>query len=69
MACGDKDGGFENLKESAKELGELGFDVTWVEGEGYQHEWRFWNREIEAFMDWIPRDDAWYLGKGKHRSV
>ena len=69
MACGDKDGGFENLKETAKELGKLGFDITWVEGPGYQHEWRFWNREIEAFMDWIPREDAWYLGKGNKRSV
>ena len=69
MACGDEDGGFENLKASSAEFKKMGFDVTWVEGAGYKHEWRFWNREIEAFMDWIPRDDAWYLGKGVHRSV
>ena len=69
MACGDKDFGYENLKESAAALKELGFQVDWAEGPGYGHEWRFWDREIEAFMDWIPRDDAWYLGKGQHRSV
>ena len=70
MTCGDLDGGFENLKETAKVLKEeLGYDVTWVEGPGYKHEWRFWHREIEAFMDWIPRDDPWYSGKGPCRSV
>ena len=70
MACGDKDKGiFENLKETAVELVKLGFDITWIEGEGYRHEWRSWNREIEAFMGWIPGDDPWYSGKGIRREI
>ena len=70
LACGDADEAiFGNLKETSGELIRLGFDVTWAEGKGYRHEWRFWNREIEAFMDWIPREDPWYLGKGVRKSI
>ena len=69
MACGDLDDGFGNLKETCAAMKDMGFDITWVEGKDYRHEWRFWNREIEAFMDWMPRNDAWYLGKGNRRNV
>ena len=34
--------------------------MKWVVGEGYGHEWRFWNREVEAFLKWIPRTDKYY---------
>ena len=53
--------------EVKKHLEKLGFDVTWVVGEGYTHEWRFWNREVEAFLDWIPRTDAYYNGGEKRK--
>ena len=26
---------------------------------GYRHEWALWDRELEQFLDWIPRTDAW----------
>jgi hypothetical protein len=49
---------------TADELKELGADVTWDEIEGYGHEWRFWDIEVEKFLDWLPREDA-YAKKGK----
>jgi len=38
--------------------------VTWDEVEGYAHEWRFWNLEVERFLDWLPREDT-YAKKGR----
>ena len=67
IACGDQDGLFEGNAEFRDYLRGKGFDVTWVVGEGYGHEWRFWNREVEAFLDWVPRTDAWYNGGEKRK--
>lgn len=68
IACGDKDFLFESNVEFKDYLVELGYDVTWVVGENYIHEWRFWNREVEAFMDWIPRTDKYY-NNGEKRKI
>ena len=63
-ACGTADFLFASCKAFADELKELGADVTWDEIEGYGHEWRFWNIEVEKFLEWLPRTDA-YAAKGK----
>ena len=68
ISCGDQDSLFEPNIAYKDYLIKLGFDVTWVVGEGYVHEWRFWNREVEAFLDWIPRTDPYYNG-GKKRKI
>ena len=34
-------------------------DVTWDEHPDYGHEWRFWDMEVEKFMDWLPRTDGY----------
>ena len=59
MACGKNDFLYENNVKTRDALRELGLDVTWDELEGYAHEWRFWDIEIEKFLDWIPRTDYW----------
>ena len=58
MACGTKDGLYSSGKAFFQALLETGFQATWDEGE-LDHEWRFWNLEIERFMDWLPRTDPW----------
>jgi len=65
MACGGKDVFLigENRRFRDK-LISLGADVTWHELPEYRHEWRFWNIEIERFLDWIPRTD-YYASLGK----
>ena len=63
-ACGMDDFLFADNQAFAAELGELGADVTWKEVPGFGHEWRFWDQQVEQFLDWIPRDDA-YAKMGK----
>ncbi|MBQ9048420.1 MAG: alpha/beta hydrolase fold domain-containing protein [Solobacterium sp.] len=66
MACGTADFLYENDKEFCKKLVEAGADVTWDEIEGYGHEWRFWDIQIEKFLKWIPRTDA-YADEGPRK--
>ncbi len=66
-SCGDKDFLYKDDKAFADKLKELGADVTWDELEGYGHEWRFWDIQVEKFLDWIPRTD--YYGKLGRRPV
>ena len=66
MACGGQDFLFEDNKEFRDLLISLGADVTWDEIEQYGHEWRFWDIEVERFLDWIPRTDS-YAAKGKRK--
>ena len=67
IACGDQDGLYAGNREFRDHLLAQGFAVKWVVGEGYGHEWRFWNREVEGFLEWIPRTDAWYNGGEKRK--
>ncbi|WP_322169135.1 alpha/beta hydrolase [Acutalibacter caecimuris] len=61
IACGDKDGLYPAALELQEKMKELGADVTWVPCPGFVHEWRLWDQQIEAFLDWIPRTD-FYAG-------
>ena len=63
-ACGMDDFLFEANQAYAAELAELGAEVTWKEVPGFGHEWRFWDQQVEQFLDWIPRDDV-YAQMGK----
>ena len=63
-ACGMDDFLFEVNPAFVAELAELGADVTWKEVPGFGHEWRFWDQQVEQFLDWIPRDDV-YAKMGK----
>lgn len=66
MACGQDDFLYEADKSFMTKLRELGADVTWEELPGYTHEWRFWDLEVEKFLDWIPRTDS-YAKAGKRK--
>jgi putative tributyrin esterase len=59
MACGEEDsicGAMEKFRDALIDLGE---DVTWESLPKYKHEWRFWDLQVEKFMDWIPRTDPY----------
>lgn len=66
-SCGTKDPLYQADKDFIAFLKDLGADVTWDEMEGYGHEWRFWDAQVERYLDWIERDDT-YAKLGK-RSV
>jgi len=59
MACGDGDFLYQSNLKFRDYLRSVGADLTWEELPGYGHEWRFWNIEIERFLDWIPRTDPY----------
>ncbi|MCF0106497.1 MAG: hypothetical protein HUJ53_07010 [Holdemanella sp.] len=66
IACGNDDFLIEPNKKFVEFIKENKLDCTYEFVDGYQHEWRFWNLEVERFMDWIPRTDAY---AGTKRSV
>ena len=59
IACGEDDFLFETNKKFKDKLAAAGVDVTWDSLPGYGHVWRFWNIEVEKFLDFIPRTDAY----------
>ncbi len=63
MACGEPDGNHPENLAFQEFLEEKGVQVTWDSVPGFGHEWRFWNIQIEKFLDWIPRTDG-YAGCG-----
>jgi len=66
ISCGKDDFLYDANLEASKLFIEMGFDVNWVDRPNYGHEWRFWDIEAEAFLDWIPRSD-YYAGTGKRQ--
>lgn len=66
FACGELDDSFEANRAFMEEFRETGTPVTWSQLPGYAHEWRFWDRELELFMDWLPRTDT-YAQEGRRR--
>ena len=66
IACGEDDFLFKLNTEFVDTLKEHHADVTWVPVPGFTHEWRFWNQQVEAFLEWIPRTDG-YAAAGKRK--
>ena len=66
IACGEDDFLYQDNIEFKDKLIAMGADVTWVALPKFGHEWRFWDMQIEAFLDWIPRTD-YYATKGKRK--
>ena len=63
VACGENDFLYEANKAFVEEMKALGCEVEVDFVPGYTHEWRFWNLEVEKFLNWIPRTDAYAGGK------
>jgi putative tributyrin esterase len=59
ISCGEEDFLYKSNVEFVDQLKEMKVETTWVSLPNYQHEWRFWNLQVEAFLDWIPRTDAY----------
>ncbi|MDR1971923.1 MAG: esterase family protein [Treponema sp.] len=58
IACGQDDHIHEASVKFKDELIALGGDVTWDSVPAYSHEWRFWDLQVEKFLNWIPRTDS-----------
>lgn len=67
MSCGTEDDFFRSNLLFQERLRQAGFNVTWRAVSGFAHEWRFWDRQVESFLQWIPRTDGY--AKGTPRMV
>jgi len=67
-AVGTGDFVLDSWKNAVSVYGELGLDFTTDVMEGYEHEWPFWDIQIQKFLDWIPRTDV-YAQNGRTRRV
>ncbi len=66
LACGKEDFLYQESLSFQEFLQEKRVDVTWVCVPDFGHEWRFWDQQVEAFLDWLPRTDE-YAKKGKRK--
>lgn len=57
MACGTEDPLYPLDEAFAKELDDLGYDVTW-DSEPGGHEWDFWDRQIFKVLNWMDPSEA-----------
>lgn len=69
FACGMQDMLWEKVVCYKDFMVKSGLEVTWVPVDGFQHEWRFWNIQIEKFLEWVPRTDMYAKDQKKHRAV
>ena len=58
ISCGEDDFLYKLNSDFKDMLAENHVDVTWVSLPGYTHEWRFWNLQVEQFLDWIHEQTA-----------
>ena len=65
LACGREDFILDNSERLEEEMTKLGVAHYWECVDGYSHEWRFWDMELEKFIKWLPRTDS-YRGKVIH---
>lgn len=69
FACGMQDMLWDNVTSFKNHMLQHGLHVTWVPEDGFKHEWRFWNIQIEKFLEWLPRTDAYAQNQKNHRAV
>lgn len=67
LVCGEQDFLIEENVRFKDLLIKKEIDHTWVSLSEYGHEWRFWDIQIEEFLKWIPRTDAY--SKQQIRSI
>ncbi len=65
VACGEEDFIRDNSLHLKHALETNQIPFTWVSEPGYGHEWRFWNEQLEKFIQWLPRTDAYAEQKRK----
>ena len=65
IAIGSDDFLLEKNHDLVKYLKEHNIEFTYDEIPGYGHEWRFWDLQVEKYLDWIPRTDYYADKKRK----
>lgn len=66
LCCGKEDFLYERAVELHNELDAMGIEHRYDELPGYEHEFAFWDLELQKFLAWIPRTD-YYADKIPHK--
>ena len=66
VCCGENDFIYDNSVHLHDIMNTLNISHTWESVPGYTHEWRFWDMELEKFIQWLPRTDDY---RGNKRNV
>lgn len=66
LSCGTEDFVYDNCLRLHETLDSYRIGHYWESVNGYTHEWRFWDMQLEKFIKWLPRKDAY---KGRRRLV
>ena len=53
ISIGNDDFGYENNIQAMDRLKAMGVEFDYTPDEGV-HNWEFWDRHIQKFLDWIP---------------
>jgi len=67
ISCGEDDFLLKDNLMFTENLRKADIEFTWNQVPGFSHEWRFWDREVENFLAWLPRTD--YYSKTGNRQV
>ncbi len=59
LCIGRNDFLYEGVAAFHRHLTEKGIAHRYDEVDGYEHEWAFWDMELPAFLDWLPRTDPY----------
>lgn len=65
ISCGEKDFLYDSNVEFAELLRENKLEHLWNSVPEYGHEWRFWNQQVEKFLEWIPRTDKYAAAQNR----
>lgn len=66
LCVGKNDFLYNSAAELHRSLAELGIEHVYDELDGYEHEFAFWDLELQKFLAWIPRTD-YYADKLPHK--
>lgn len=59
LCCGQNDFLYDGVAGFHRMLEEKNVAHRWYDVPGFEHEWKFWDIEVERFLDWLPRTDAY----------
>ena len=66
LCCGQNDFLYDSVVNFHGELTKKAIPHRWDDVPGFEHEWKFWDIELEEFLDWLPRTDP-YAGMPAHK--
>lgn len=59
LCCGENDFLYKDVLNFHNTLVQKNINHTWHSVPDFEHEWKFWDIELEKFINWLPRTDPY----------